>query len=179
MFCPKCSANTGDDAAHYCRSCGFRLDNVALLMTRNGELESIAPTTTPMPATKTDSPREKGLRLGGKMLFFSFLTFPFFITLFFYAFSNDHFWRAIMAVLIPAILVFLSVMRMLYAWLFHDPIPVAPAAMAPPPITANRSISSLPGAHPAPLIRTEVPNTSNVNQPSSVTEPTTSLLGKQ
>ena len=69
MFCPKCSANTGDDAAHYCRSCGLRLDNVALLMTRIGELQSIAPTTTPPPVT-TVSPREKGLRLGGKMLFF-------------------------------------------------------------------------------------------------------------
>lgn len=80
MYCPKCSAHTGADAARYCRSCGFRLDIVALLMTRNGEPESFAPAITPPPAT-TVSPREKGLRSGGKMLFFSLLMFPFIMAL--------------------------------------------------------------------------------------------------
>ena len=179
MHCPKCTAPTGADAARYCRSCGFRLDIVALLMTRNGEFESIAPATTPPPATITDSPREKGLRFGGKMLFFTLLTFPFFFALYFYALSNAHFWRTSLALLIPAILVFLSVLRMLYAWLFQDPIPAATVAMAPAPISANWTAAALPGANQPPVVRTELPTTSNVNQPSSVTEPTTNLLGRQ
>ena len=179
MYCPKCSAPTGADAARYCRSCGFKLDIVSILMTRNGELESIAPATTSPPSATNVSPREKGLRSGGKMLFFSLLTFPFFFALYFYALSNAHFWRTSLALLIPAILVFLSVLRMLYAWLFQDQIPAAPVAMPSAPISANWGAAALPGANQPPVVRTEVPNTSNVNQPSSVTEPTTNLLARQ
>jgi hypothetical protein len=179
MYCPKCNAPAGADAARYCRSCGFKLDIVALLMTRNGELESFAPTTTLPPVMKTDSAREKGLRFGGKMLFFSLLTFPFFFLLNLYGIDKRSFWLPIIAVLTPVILVFLSVLRMLYAWLFQDPIPAAPVAMAPAPITANRTAAALPDANQPPVVRTEVPNTSNVNQPTSVTEPTTYLLGRQ
>src|SRR5215470_6984601 len=109
MYCPKCNAPTGADAARYCRSCGFRLDIVSILMTRNGELESIVPTTTLPPVTKTDSPREKGLRFGGKMLFISLLTFPFFFLLYLYGLENHSYRLPIVAVLIPVILVFLSV----------------------------------------------------------------------
>jgi hypothetical protein len=179
MFCPKCSADTGADAARYCRSCGFRLDIVAILTTRNGELESFAPTTTPPPATATESPREKGLRSGGKMLFFSLLTFPFFLAFFFEFQRNNRYWPTYLSLLIPATLVFLSVLRMLYAWLFQDPIPAAPVAMTPSPITSSRPVSALPGVNQPPVVSAEVPNTSNVNQPSSVTEPTTSLLSRQ
>src|SRR5262249_54993391 len=175
---PKCNVATGADAARYCRSCGFRLDIVAHLVTRNGELESIAPMTTPPPATKTDSPREKGLRSGGKMLFFSLLMFPFFFYLFFDGLRHNWYWRTNLALLIPAILVFLSVLRMLYAWLFQDPIPAASVAVPSTPITANRTDAALPGANQPPVVRTEVPNTSNVNQPASVIEPTTNLLGR-
>src|SRR5215510_12027223 len=179
MFCPKCSADTGADAARYCRSCGFRLDIVAILTTRNGELESFAPTTTPPPAATTASPSEKGLRSGGKMLFFSLLTFPFFFLLNLYGEEHRSFWLPVIAVFIPVILVFLSVLRMLYAWLFQDPIPAAPVAMPPSPITSGRPISALPGVNQPPVVHAEVPNTSNVNQPSSVTEPTTNLLARQ
>jgi len=179
MYCPKCSADAGADAARYCRSCGFRLDIVSILTTRNGELESFAPTTTPPPAATTESPREKGLRLGGKMLFFSLLTFPFFLVFFFEFQRNDWYWRTYLALLTPSALVFLSVLRMLYAWLFQDPIPAAPVAMPPSPITSSRPISALPGVNQQPVVHAEVPNTSNVNQPSSVTEPTTNLLARQ
>jgi len=179
MFCPKCSAPTGADTARYCRSCGFKLDIVALLMDRNGELESIAPATTPPPSATTVSPREKGLRFGGKMLFFSILTFPFFFLLYLYGLETNSYRIPILASLIPVILVFLSVLRMLYAWLFQDPIPAALVAMPSTPITANRTAAALPGADQPPVVLTEVPNTSNVNQPSSVTEQTTNLLGRQ
>jgi len=179
MFCPKCSADTGADAARYCRSCGFRLDIVAILTTRNGELESFAPTTTPPPAATTASPSEKGLRSGGKMLFFSLLTFPFFFLLNLYGIEHRSFWLPILAVFIPVILVFLSVLRMLYAWLFQDPIPAASVAMPPAPISASWTAAALPGANQPPVVRAEVPHTSNVNQPSSVTEPTTNLLARQ
>ena len=113
------------------------------------------------------------------MLFFSLLPLPFYIALFYYGLMNHFFWRTYVVLIIPAILVFLSVMRMLYAWLFQDPIPAASVAMPSAPITANRTAAALPGANQPPVVRTEVPNTSNVNQPASVIEPTTNLLGRQ
>ena len=179
MFCPKCSANTGDDDARYCRSCGLRLDIVALLMTRNGEPESFAPATMPPPVT-TVSTGEKGLRSGGKMLFFSLLTLPF---IFAFVVSREHMWWYLidhqLPSLIAATVFFMGVMRMLYAWLFADPIPAASVAMPTATIVAGRPVSALPGVYQQPVVHISVPNTSNVNQPSSVTEPTTNLLGRQ
>src|SRR5262245_51973889 len=172
MFCPKCSADTGADAARYCRSCGFRLDVVAILMTRNGELESFVPAITPPPATKTVSPRKKGLRSGGMMLFFSLFALPF---VYLYCEWEKTGWP----LLIPTTVFFMGVMRMLYALLFEDSIPESAVAMPPVPIVASRPVSALPGAYQPLPVRTETPNTINVNQPSSVTEPTTNLLARQ
>jgi len=141
-------------------------------MTYNGEPQSFAPAITSPPTPTTISPRKKGLRLGGKILFSSLLTFPFILAL--AVWSRDEEW-----LFIPAIVCFLGVMRMLYAWLFEDSIPAPHVAMPPAPAPAYRPAPTLPNAYQPPVVRTEIPNTSNVNQPSSVTEPTTSLLGRQ
>src|SRR5262249_38154275 len=170
MFCPKCSAHTGAAAARYCRSCGFRLDIVALLMTRNGEPESFAPAPISPPVT-TASHRKKGLRSGAKMLFSGLLMFPF---IFAFAAPGKN-----QPLLIPATIFLLGMMRMLYAWLFEASIPESPVAMPPAPIPVYRPVSALPGSYQPPLATTEVPNTGSVNQPSSVTEPTTNLLCRQ
>ncbi|HKQ77432.1 MAG TPA: hypothetical protein VJ810_27280 [Blastocatellia bacterium] len=172
MYCPKCSAYTGADAARYCRSCGFRLDIVALLMTYNGEPQSFAPAIISPPTPTIISPRKKGLRSGGKILFSSLVMLPF---VFAWALGM----RNEALLLIPATVGFLGVMRMLYAWLFEDSIPAPHVAMPPAPAPAYRPVPTIPNAYQPPVVRTEVPNTSNVNQPSSVTEPTTSLLGRQ
>jgi hypothetical protein len=133
------------------------------------------------PPVTTVSPREKGLRSGGKMLFFGLLTLPFIFAVNslyrrhnFDVFSLWYLWPF----LIPASFSLIGVMRMLYAWLFQTPIPAASVAMPSAPITANRTATALPGANQPPVVRTEVPNTSSVNQPSSVTEQTTNLLGR-
>jgi hypothetical protein len=108
------------------------------------------------------------------------LTFPFVIALVLLRDQNFNVsLRYLWPYLISASFFFMGVMRMLYAWLFADPIPESPTAMPPAPIVANRPVPALPGAYHATVVRAEVPNTSNVNQPSSVTEPTTNLLGKQ
>ena len=172
MFCPKCSAHTGADASRYCRSCGFRLDIVALLMAYNGEPQSFAPAIMPPPAPTTVLPRKRGLRSGGKILFSSLLMFPF---IFAWAAS----WKNAGPLLIPATVFFLGVMRMLYAWLFEDSIPGSHIAMPPTPVPAYRPVSTLPNAYQPPVARKEVPNTNDINQPSSVTEQTTNLLGRQ
>src|SRR5262249_19880581 len=168
----KCSAHRGADASRYCRNCGFRLDIVALLMTYNGEPQSLAPAIIPQPAPTTVSPRKRGLRLGGKILFSSLLMFPF-------IFAWAVWWKTEELLFIPAIVFFLGVMRMLYAWLFEDSILESHIAAPPTPNPAYRQVSTLPNVYQPPVVRTEVPNTSNVNQPSSVTEPTTNLLGRQ
>ncbi len=170
MFCPKCSTQTGSDASRYCRSCGFRLDIVALLMVRNGEPESFAPATAATPPATAVSPRKKGLRSGGKLLFSSLLMFPFIMGFAVYARADA--WP----LLIPATVFFLGVMRMLYAWLFEDSIPKPPAVAMPVAIAANRTVSPLPGAYQPPFIGRDVQDTSSINQPSSVIEQTTNLL---
>ena len=171
MFCPKCSSHAGADASRYCRNCGFRLDIVALLMTYNGEPQSFAPAIMPSTAPTTVSPRKNGLRSGGKILFSSLVMFPF---IFAWAVSM----RNAGLFFIPVTVFFLGAVRMLYAWLFEDSIPGSHVAMPSVPAPAYRPLSALPTVYQPPGVRTEVPNTSNVNQPPSVTEPTTNLLGR-
>src|SRR5262245_52541436 len=72
MFCPRCGNQPASDRVRFCPSCGFRLDGVADLLTRDGvptNILNVPPTN--IPQSSEPSERRKGIRRGAKMVFIS------------------------------------------------------------------------------------------------------------
>ena len=71
MYCPRCGNQPANDRVRFCPNCGFRLDGVVDLLIRDGV------PTNPInsPQIKEISPRRRGIRTGGKILFFSIVLF--------------------------------------------------------------------------------------------------------
>lgn len=175
MHCPKCGFHAGQEGSRFCRSCGFRLDGVAQLLAHNGAIEIITPQMTIPP--QSPSPRKKGFKQGGKLLFASVVFFPIFLGLTFPAESPG-------PLAIPATLFFAGLMRMLYARLFEEdysqPAPAQPVFVTLPAVPAALPSYQAPVAQPPTLSNasTPVPTTGHL-EPPSVIEPTTSLLNRQ
>ncbi len=177
MYCPKCGCHAGPDGSRFCRGCGFRLDGVVQLLTRNGAPEGFLQ-SAPVIAPKSSSPRKEGIRRGGKILFGAIAFFPLFFGLCFVFDSPG-------PLVIPAFVFFAGLMRMLYAQLFEDAVPespviyqpvVQPVAVAPPP-----PVSFLTGSYQPPqasLPQANVPTTGNLVMPPSVTEQQTYPLNR-
>lgn len=172
MFCPKCGCHAGPDGSRFCRNCGFRLDGVVQLLNRNGAPEGFAH-SLPIPP-HSPSPRKKGLKKGGKILFGAVTFFPLFFGLCFVVDSPG-------PLVVPTFVFFAGLMRMLYARLFEDAAPeqqvmfqptVQPVAVPPQPV------SFLPNNYQQPMAPplANVPTTGNLVAPPSVAEPTTNLL---
>jgi len=175
MFCPRCGCHTGPDGSRFCRGCGFRLDGVSQLLARNGAPESYVPPLTVAP--QPPSPRKKGIRKGGKMLFAAFAFFPLF-------FGFGLLIRDPWPLLVPAFVFFLGLMRILYARIFDDAAPPAPpmlfqSVVHPAPVQPQ-PVSFLQSEYqPPPAPQANVPTTGNLVAPPSVAEPTTSLLNRR
>ncbi len=174
MFCPRCGCHTGPDGSRFCRNCGFRLDGVAQLLARNGAPEGFIqpPNVSPQPL----SPRKKGLRKGGKILFGAVAFFPLFFGLCFVINSG-------VPLIAPIFVFFSGLMRMLYARIFEDAAPAPPSVMVqpiiPPAPMPPQPVSFLQREHQPPLPHANVPTTGNLVGPTSVAEPTTSLLNRR
>ncbi len=172
MFCPKCGCHAGHDGSRFCRNCGFRLDGVLQLLARNGAPEGFH---QPMPiAPQTPSPRKKGMKKGGKILFGAAAFFPLFFGL---CFAVRDGWPLVF----PSFVFFAGLMRMLYARIFEDAAPAQPMMFQPliHPVPAQpQPVSFLPDNYPLPMAlpHANVPTTGNLVAPPSVAEPTTNLL---
>jgi len=179
MFCPKCGCHGGPDGSRFCRNCGFRLDGVAQLLARNGApegfIQSMPPTSV---APNLPSPRKKGIKKGGKILFASVAFFPIFFGLCFLADNPG-------PLLVPISIFFAGLMRMLYARIFEDEIPQPPAVFhpitQPVSVAPPQPVSFMPGNYqqqPASLPQPSVPTTGNLAMPASVTEQPTYPLNR-
>jgi hypothetical protein len=71
MYCPKCGNHPSSAGVRYCPSCGFRLDAVADLLAR----DAVTPQPAFNPQIQKPSPRQRGIRVGAKMCFFSAVMF--------------------------------------------------------------------------------------------------------
>src|SRR5687768_18445781 len=76
MFCPGCGYQITAGHVRFCPGCGFRLDGVKDLLARNGEPVSQEPQS---PANLSE--RQKGVRLGVKLVLLSVVLFPIFLAL--------------------------------------------------------------------------------------------------
>lgn len=169
MFCPRCGNQPVSDRVRFCPSCGFRLDGVVDLLARDGV------PTNPLNAPQTNIPqsgelseRKKGIRRGGKMVFFSLAMF---LPVFGFCFLVE----GPEPLLLPASIFLAGIFWMLYYRLFGDETAPAPkqfqaAQFAPPPQQPY-----LPPPQSVPAYRSPV----ETPQEHSVVEHTTRTLKQQ
>ncbi|MGE0886001.1 MAG: hypothetical protein AB7P14_20900 [Blastocatellales bacterium] len=173
MFCPKCGVHAGPDGSRFCRSCGFRLDGVAQLLARNGALDGTVQAAPPSTLRPT-SPRQKGIRKGGKIVFSAIALFPIFFGLCFLVDGPG-------PLIVPTFLFFAGLMRILYARLFEDDYAQSTSAVQQGMVVAPQPIPVLSAYQPQvvqPQLHSNAPTTGNLAEPQSVTEQTTNLLNR-
>ena len=168
MYCPRCGQQAFDEV-RFCSRCGLRLDGVTVLLDNDG---SITPPTPELHAS-APSARQKGIRLGVKLIFSSIVLFPIFFAI---AITRDVDSPA--PLLVPLTVFLVGLLRLLYSVIFEEDRTLAKsrlpylqarpvnqnAALPPPPvsITASRRV-----------------NTADMLHTPSVTENTTNLLEKK
>lgn len=159
MFCPGCGYQIAAGHVRFCPGCGFRLDGVTDLLARNGEPVSQQPQ-----ASTNLSERQKGVRLGVKLILLSVVLFPIFLALSVLFDSPGP--------LLPPATIFLSgIAWSLYSAIFgEEALPVRPARMPAPP---RELIMPVRQSVTAPTVG---PQTREPVHPPSVTEHTTNLL---
>jgi hypothetical protein len=154
----------------FCPSCGFRLDGVVDLISRDGAPAgySHTPQTNSLQSGEP-SERKKGIRRGAKMVFFSLAMF---LPVVGFCAAVEHGGPLIL----PASIFFAGIVWMIYYRLFGDettpaPTPVQQPYFGPPPQHA-----SLPPQQSVPVYRSPV---ETPKEPHSVIEHTTRSLERQ
>ena len=176
MFCPNCGQQQIADSTKFCPRCGTQLAGLSEWLAGGATLtirETPAPFTAPAPL----SPRRKGMRRGGKVMFLSGVLLPFMIGM---SIAADSPGPLVFALL----MFFVGFSMMLYARIFGDDAPR---------VAGTKSPLQMPGATTAPVLPpaadTRINNfprrgvrtaeLSQPQQPPSVTENTTRLLGDE
>lgn len=178
MYCPQCGQQQVSDSLRFCSRCGFPLEGVLQLLGSGGALPFYQPS-----GPREISARRKGVRQGAALFLAGAVLVPMLGV--FYSFTNG---PNLLDILVPlaAIIFFLGgLMRMLFAAIFEEGAPkhhhVVTTSYAPPHVSqlGAHAPAALPPAqnNPAAGWRSR-PITSEVRQPSSVTENTTRLLDK-
>ena len=173
MYCPKCGQQQVSDEMRFCSRCGLALSGLA---------EWIAGSALPAkpadePQTVALSPRRKGMRRAGKLMFFSGVLVPVFLGI-------SLIFDEGAPMIVPFVMFFFGLAMMLYARLFsdagpvNDALPNNPAAQTSP-LPPSSTRSSLPAANmPLPPTGRQA-RTNELAQPPSVTENTTRLLDNE
>jgi hypothetical protein len=167
MYCPRCSQEVTDET-NFCPRCGFFFPVVRGLLATGGNAAS----AQEIPQGIEPSERQKGIRLGAKLVFVSVGLLPIFFGLCFLADGPA-------PLLVPFTIFLVGVLWMLYARLFREPDFAAARSVGPViPTTASRPamlpspVSSVASAAPPRIITAEI-------APPSVTEHTTNFLGQK
>ena len=168
MYCPNCGQQQISEM-RFCSRCGLAFSGLAeWLAGGRPPLQRQEEPQAPAPL----SPRRKGIRRAGKLMFFSGVLF-FVCLVISLAVDEGGF------MVLPFLLFFVSLAMMLYARLFSDknaPVINQPAAFGPTP--ARGSLP--PGVTmPMPAAGRQQVRTNELAQPPSVTENTTRLLDNE
>jgi hypothetical protein len=166
MYCPQCSQEQGGGEMRFCSRCGFPLTIVSQLVANGGALAGFDAEGKPRL-----SRRQKGIRWGALLMIISGVLIP--IVAMLTAMEND-----LVVLFLPVLLVFFSgLARLLYAYLLQ------PANDLPNQISSTASLNAasrraaLPAPQSLPITNWRQPiDTSEMTQPSSVTDHTTKLL---
>jgi endogenous inhibitor of DNA gyrase (YacG/DUF329 family) len=162
MYCPNCGQQQISDEMKFCSRCGLALTELAEWLA-GGRIQRVeqAPGSEP-------SPRRKNIRRAAKLMFFTGVLFPIFLVICLAVNEGG-------PMIIPFILLFISLVWMLYARLFISNTPRV--NYQAPQTTALGSVSARNSLPPAtttsiPAGRPQV-RTNELAQPRSVTENTT------
>lgn len=179
MYCPQCGQQQVSESLRFCSRCGFPLEGVLQLLGSGGALPFYQPATGPQEM----SARRKGVRQGAALFLAGAVMVP--VLGIINGFTHG---PSLLDILVPlaAVIFFLGgLMRMLFAAIFEEGAPkphhIVTTSYAPFPVSqlSTHAPAALPPAqnNSATGWRPR-PNTSEIRQPSSVTENTTRLLDK-
>jgi len=167
MYCPNCGQQQIADNTRFCSRCGLPTDGLARW------LAGQAAFTTPDDETPKElSPRRKGIRRGGKILFFSGVMLPVFVFMSAVADSPG-------PLVFPFTLFLIGITILLYSILFLEKTAPKPKPVVQPTFGPSSVGQALPPAANtwANNVRAGAVRTSELVQgPPSVTENTTKLL---
>jgi zinc-ribbon domain len=171
MYCPKCGQSVSD-STRFCSRCGLPLSGLAEWVAGNAGFAAPAEAAAaPPPLT----PRRKGMRRGGKLMFIGGVLFPIF---FIFALAADE----PGPIAVPFLIFFVGLAVFLYARIFGDNAPPARSQpYVPPAFPPTHAGASLPPAHDAGFagFADRTARTAELARPPSVTENTTRLLDKE
>lgn len=171
MYCPKCGQQQVSESTRFCSRCGLPIEGLtdwvagAAFLTRRDE--PVGP--TPL------SSKKKGIRRGGKLLFFSIVLLPIFVGVCFIANAGE-------PMLVPITVFLAGLAMLLYYLIFGDDSTATPTQPArPSALTSAFGRNALPPAANTwtnPTQGQQV-RTAELVQPPSVTENTTKLLSDE
>ncbi|MFP5261400.1 MAG: zinc-ribbon domain-containing protein [Blastocatellia bacterium] len=165
MYCPRCGQQALDEV-RFCSRCGLRLDAVTFLLDNDG---SVAPPEAES-GRGNATIRQKGIRLGVKLIFLSIVLFPLFFAI---AISRDVDSPA--PLLVPVTVFLVGLMRLLYSVIFEEEQSHAKHTRVHPQEIRPGRNKVLPPPDASVTARRPV-NTADMLYPPSVTENTTNLL---
>jgi hypothetical protein len=166
MYCPKCGQQQISDEMRFCSRCGQALSGLAEWLGSSAPVKREDATPVSL-----DSPRRRGIRRAGKVMFASGVLFPVFLAICLAVDEGG-------PMILPALVFFVSLVMMLYARLFSDNTP----SIRNQPVQTLGSTTEAGYLPPAATIaipgRQQV-RTNELAQPPSVTDHTTRLLDNE
>ena len=171
MFCPKCGQQQVSDNTRFCAQCGISINGLAEWIASGGNL-AVREENAPMVLT---SPRRRGVRRGAKVVFASLASTPVF---FFFSLLAG----APIPMFIPLTFFLIGLSIMLYSRIFGEETPTYIEGQQANvsglgTMFSNSALSAAPNNIMNSGNERQV-ITSDLLQPSSVTEPTTKLLDR-
>jgi hypothetical protein len=162
MYCPKCGQSPGSGEVQFCTRCGLSLKVVKELIVN----DAVVPAKYERPVQGiAPSQRQKGTRLGAKLVFWGIASAP--VTLLFGLLVDSPF-----LFFLSLLIVFIGTVRILYARLFEEA-----QSSTKPDVSARLRHSSLPKSDVLPVSPNSFsPSAREISPPHSVTEHTTKLL---
>ncbi len=169
MYCPKCGQQQISDNTKFCSRCGLPLSGLAEWLAGDG-----VPARREEAQPSTPSPRRKGIKRGGKLMFLACAMLPIIIALCI-IFEEGA------PLLIPFITFFAGLLVTLYARIFGEEIsPVKSQSTRTSGLGTTFGGGALPSASNMRMsgVGEERMRTAEIVRPPSVTEHTTRLLDR-
>ena len=167
MFCPRCGQQQVSNEMRFCSRCGLPIGGLIEWLGRASV--PAAPVQETQTSLSLPSPRKKGIRRGGKVIFASAVLFVIFLLVSLAADDPG-------PLVIPSFVFFVGLVMMLYARLFSSTVPQIKGQYTPPSL--GPMASALPPHTHVPMhdIPQQRNKTNELAHPASVTEHTTKLL---
>ncbi len=169
MYCPKCGQQQVSDNTRFCSRCGLPISGLAEWLAGKGVLPEREEAQSPLP-----SPRRKGIKRGGKLMFIGCAMVPIFFGLCIIVESPG-------PLLIPFTIFLAGLLLMLYARLFsEDTSPAKRHQTQPSRLRTMSDNNALPPVSNFGMnsVGEQRMRTAEIIRPPSVTEHTTKLLDR-